>query len=95
MTLENMFNSDADMLFLKEPILDYPENKFVGYSFPVNTMQYVKEAEPENSLDKFFYKYEHKVPLDTRMIPILLNKRSKRFDAIKKAIENRGAVLNN
>ncbi len=95
MTLENMFNSDADILFLKEPILDYPENKFVGYSIPVNTMQYVKEAEPENSLDKFFYKYEHKVPLDTRMIPILLNKRSKRFDAIKKAIENRGAVLNN
>lgn len=90
---KEMFNSEADVLFLKEPILDYPYKKFDYYLLPANTLQYTRETEPENSIDKFFYKYEHKTKPRNTWIPVLLNKRVKKYLTLKELIEKRGGKL--
>lgn len=79
-------------------IVDYPNSseilqaKYDLFLLPSNTRSYEKEIEPENSLDKFFYKYSHKYPINKKeTFPILVWKFGKNYDDIKKDLLNHGA----
>ena len=61
MTSQELSASLADVILVdKGKNIDVLKDKYEIFKVPKNIRQYEKETEPENSLDKFFYKYSHK-----------------------------------
>ncbi len=65
LTTQELSASQADLIITdNRRDIDALKDKYNIFLVPKNTRQYEKETEPDNSLDKFFYKYSHKLPID-------------------------------
>lgn len=82
-------------------VTDDPKNiaalkeKYEDYLVPLNVRQYEHETEPDNSLDKFFYKYAHKTPVRKDVyLHILVWKYGNNYRDIHDTLIEHGGKLN-
>ncbi|HQO32182.1 MAG TPA: hypothetical protein PK534_08250 [Chitinophagales bacterium] len=93
MTTQELSASAADIIFTdNKSDIAALKDKYDVYQVPLSTRQYEEDIEPENSLDKFFYKYEHKQPADKNKFYYLLVWRyGNNLKTISKILEQHGA----
>ncbi|MFN8284872.1 MAG: hypothetical protein U0U67_16735 [Chitinophagales bacterium] len=91
LTATEIENTNADLIFGYENYDEKLKAKYDLYLLPTNTRSFEKEIEPENSLDKFFYKYSHAYPVNKHAVfPILVLKSGKNNQQINSILENHG-----
>lgn len=67
------------------------QEKYDVYILPKSTRLFEKEIEPENSVDKFFYKHMHQYKIDRQeTFSILVWKFGNNYSAISKIVEKHG-----
>jgi hypothetical protein len=85
MTASELEASLADIIVTeKKEDMAVLKDKYEFFRLPVNIRQYEKEFEPENSLDKFFYKYSHRLKIDrTSCFHVLVWKFGNNYNEVK------------
>jgi hypothetical protein len=96
MALDELATSLADIIVTdKQKDISGLREKYEDYLVPVNIRQFERETEPENSLDKFFYKYSHKLPINRNAYyHILVWKYGNNYHDIKDLLLQHGAKEN-
>lgn len=96
LTLSEIENIHADAIIGLRQYDATLTAKYDVYMLPANTRAYEKEIEPDNSLDKFFYKYSHKYRINkSETFPVLLLKSGKNLEQIGIILENHGGKKQN
>lgn len=90
---DSILNLKSDIILVASiQNIDNYQSKYVAFSVPQNTLMYQKAINPENSIDKFFYKYTYKYPLNKNLSnTYLVLKSSKKFKTIQKILLQYGA----
>ena len=84
-------DAGVDMIIGYEKYSDVIKSKYDLFLLPSNTRAFEKEIEPENSLDKFFYKYSHEYPVNLKLkFPVLVWKFGKNQKQIISILEIHG-----
>lgn len=93
MTNDELASSVADVILTEdEKTIASLKEKYDLFSVPKNIRQFEKETEPENSLDKFFYKYSHKLPISKNdHFKMLIWKFGNNYNEIKEILHEHGA----
>ena len=92
-SVSELETSAADIILMdKTKDIAMLKEKYEVYLAPSSTRQYEKQMEPENSVDKFFYKYAHRLPVDKNQYSqYLVWKFGNNYDAIKAILLEHGA----
>ena len=93
LTKDELSSSLADII-ITDNVSDVKllKDKYAHFIVPKSTRQYEKETKPENSLDQFFYKYAHKIPVNKNdNFTMLVWKFGNNYYDIKKILESHGA----
>ena len=94
-TIDEVATSSPDIIIPATLVgLKKVSDKYDIFIVPKSSRAYETEAKPENSIDLFFYKYAHKVPIKKGDdFIILVWKFGKNYTDIVKSLELHGAVI--
>lgn len=92
LTTDELMASLADVIITdNKSEIEHLKKKYDVFHVPKNTRQYEVSIEPENSLDKFFYKYSRKSKLNIHdTFTILVWRYGNNYPDIKKILEQHG-----
>jgi hypothetical protein len=95
LTIEELESSLADIIISENKNdIGVLNKKYDVFRIPKNTRQYEKEIEPENSLDKFFYKYSRKSKVNIHdTYTMLVWKYGNNYSDIRKILEQHGGRI--
>lgn len=92
MTTKDLTESLADIIITEnQHDISQLKEKYDIFRIPKNTRQYEQEIAPDNSLDKFFYKYSRKSKLNINdQFTMMVWKFGNNYQDIRKILEQHG-----